>query len=118
MNASIATQEIPTETLKAADYYINYYGRVIDIKNTKKILCLFTGGSAFGDGGADRTWSSRYDLYVPNKQDFGKTLVKIGTASESGNGYDVTSKFTINGVTHQFDGMGAEEFFNTIFKRS
>ena len=118
MTKNNVTPEIVSETLKTADYYINYYGTVIDIKPTKKILGLFKRGGGFGDGGADRTWYSYYDLYVPNRKDFGKTLVKIGTAEEHGNGYEVECKFTINGVTTKFDGLSADQFFNTIFQRN
>ena len=103
--------------LVSADYYINYYGKQIDIKDNKKILCLFVGGSMFGDGGADRYWSSSFELYVANEKDFGKTLIMVGEASEGGNGYSVGCSFTINGVKHNFDGLSADQFFNTIMKR-
>lgn len=111
----MVTTEI--KKLVSAEYYINYYGKVIDIEDTNKILCLFVGGNMFGDGGADRVWSSSFELYIPNSKDFGKTLVKIGDANENGNGYSVSSSFTINGVKHNFDGLSADQFFNSIHKR-
>lgn len=115
METTITTPEIESQKLQSADYYINYHGKMIDIQNNDKILCLCVGGGGFGDGGPDRTWWSKYDLYITS--DFGKTLKKIGEAGESGNGYEVSSNFTINGMTHHFDGLSAEQFFHKIFKR-
>jgi len=99
--------------MKTQDYYINYYGSMIDIKNTNKVLCLFTGGSGFGDGGADRVWSSSYDLYVAKKD----ILEKVGSAHERGNGYDVYCQFTIKGQEHTIQGFAVDSLFSKISKR-
>lgn len=103
-----------SEKLKSSDYYINYYGHVINIQNTDKILCLHVSGGGYG-GGSDRTWWSKFDLYVTS--DYGSTLEKVGEAGESGNGCDVSCSFTIKGNTHHFSGLSVTSFFNTIFKR-
>lgn len=103
------------EKILSSEYYINYNGQVIDIKDSSKILCLFVGGGGFGDGGPDRTWWSKFELYRTN--DFGKSLTKVGEASENGNGYDVSCQFTLEDQECNLNRIGISQLFNSIFKR-
>ena len=105
-------------TLVSADYAINYYGQTIDIKNTTKVLALFIGGSGYTGDMGQYYGGSRYELYVPNSADWGKTLKLVGTAEDSHNGYDHSCRFTLNGVRHEVEGFGVDNLFNKIFKRS
>lgn len=107
-----------TSTLTAADYYINYYGKVIDIQNTTKVLALFIDGGGFTGDMGQYYGSSKYELYIPNKKDFGKTLVCIGKAESHFNGYEISCTFTLNDQRHDVSGLVVSNLFSEIFKRN
>lgn len=100
--------------MKLADYYFNYCGQVIDIRPySKDVFILFKSGGGFGDGGADRTGWSTYDLLHVDSGN----LVKVGEGSESGNGYTKKCQFTIGDTTHHIEGLFLDQIFKKIFKR-
>ena len=41
--------ETETKIIEAKEYYINYYGGVIDIKPCDQLFVLSEGGSGYGD---------------------------------------------------------------------
>jgi len=105
-----------TQILNSADYHINYYGTQITICNDPKILALPTGGCGYTyhDG---YFGSERYQLYMTNKSDFGKTLILVGWG-ETNYGHITESRFELNGTIHQIPGVAIDVLFSEIFKNS
>ncbi len=110
------TNETLVETLKTADYYVNYYGQKLDIKPMSKIYALFTDGGGYGSG-SNYDGYSKYDLYKPVGF-LVKELVKVGTASVWYSGYEIDTKIELDG--HEpinLSGIDLEAMFLKIFKR-
>jgi hypothetical protein len=105
-------------SLIASEYVINYYGKEFEIRNYTKVLALFVNGSGYTDHGGHYYGSSAYELYIPNKSDFGKTLIKIGHGQSNYNGNEVSSRYFLNGLEYHVDGLAIDELFNKIFKKS
>lgn len=110
---------IATETkLVTSEYYINYYGTIIDIYNTKKVLALFVGGGGYSGDMGQYYGTDNYDLYMTESESFGRKLIKIGTGHSYYNGYEHDCKFTINNESPiEIKGMTIDNLFNKIFKR-
>jgi len=102
------------KSLKSVDYYINYYGTKIKIRNSQQVLALSTGGGGYTyhDG---YYGSQSYELYLPNKADFGDTLVCVGTGKTI-YGIEIECHFEMNGTKHQVLGFGIDQLFSKIFK--
>lgn len=110
------TNKTAVETLNVNDYYFNYYGAVLDIKPMSKVYILFTNGAGYGSG-SDYEGYSNYDLYQPIKPLY-KEMVKVGTASVSHNGYEVSSKIEFFGKSPIKMDIDIENVFCKIFKRN
>lgn len=94
------------------DYKVNYHGTLIDISVLSgKIYSLFVRGGGYFDSSV-----CYYDLYEPNRKDFGKTLVKIGEACDIVEGGDACCTFTINGTKTQLEGLTHDYMFLKIQK--
>jgi len=110
----MSTQTAP---LNSSDYHINYYGTKIIIRNSQQVLALSTGGGGYTyhDG---YFGSQSYQLYLPNKADFGKTLVCVGSGETKYNGIEIECNFILNGTKHQVLGFGIDGLFSKIFKNN
>jgi hypothetical protein len=106
------------KTLKANEYVINYYGTQFEIKNTTKVLALHVSGSGHTDRSGGYYGASMYELYIPNKKDFGKTLIQVGHGLSNYNGGDVNCRYFLNGLEYHVDGFDVDQLFNKIFKKS
>jgi hypothetical protein len=73
-------------------YAINYYGQLIGIKHTKKILCLFISGAG-RNYGYDYVGYATFELYVCDK--FKNELVQIGYGSTNYDGDDISCKYRL-----------------------
>ena len=110
------TTEILVETLKTADYYVNYYGQKLDIKPMGNIYALFTNGGGYGSG-SNYDGYSKYDLYKPIGVLY-KEMVKVGTASVWYCGYELDTKIELDGQqTINLSGIDLCSVFSKIFKR-
>jgi len=109
----MSTQTAP---LNSADYHINYYGTTLAIRNMPTVLALSTGGGGYNyhDG---YFGSERYQLYMPNDSDFGRTLIHVGWGVTS-HGHITESRFELNGTVHQIPGVAIDGLFSKIFKNN
>ena len=103
------------KSLNSVDYYINYYGTKIIIRNTPQVLALSIGGGGYTESGR-YYGSEKYELYIPNKADFGKTLIYIGYGVTTYNGIEIECHFELNGTKHQVLGFDIDGMFMKIFK--
>ena len=110
------TMSTQTAPLNSDEYHINYYGTKLVIRNMPKVLALSTGGGGYtyDDG---YFGSERYQLYIPNKADFGKTLIPVGWG-ETSYGHITESRFELNGTVHQIPGVAIDGLFSKIFKNN
>ena len=99
--------------MQTANYKINYYGKLIKIQNTKKVLALFVSGSGytFSDG---YEGNESYRLLMANPKDFGETLIEIGFAYTRISGDEIETRYNLNGVDYDVKGFGTTDLFMKI----
>ena len=100
--------------MESKNYKINYYGNLSTIKNTKTILALFKSGSGYNEG-SRYYGGSMYELYLPNKEDWGKTLIKVGEGQSFFNGDSVSCQFTLHGKKYKIEDFVIDNLFMRIF---
>jgi hypothetical protein len=106
-----------TNVLSAADYYINFMGRVIDIPelSSDRLYILFESGSGSGDQSYWCSFSTTYGVY--RAKDYGKTLERIGEIHEISGTDRKCFNGTVEGKAISLDGFTADSVFMKIFKR-
>jgi hypothetical protein len=111
--------ETKTEVLLAKDYYVNYYGQMIDIKPSSNLLVLFISGSGYGDQSYWCSFTNTYKVYRVKQRTHGdKTeLEEVGQL----NGWNGTDGCGFKGVILEQEvgmtGVTCDNAFMHIFKR-
>ena len=71
-----------TKIIKAEEYYINYYGKVIDIMPCDQLFILSEDGSGYGDQSYWCAFTHTYGVYRMIKKSYGKELERVGSLNE------------------------------------